>query len=54
MWENEAEFDSEDNLDPAEDDNLGPSNLLAHTVPVEEQQVYLPCDGNLTDIEINL
>jgi hypothetical protein len=54
MQENKAKFDSEDDLDPAKDDNLGLSNHQAHTIPVEEKQVYLPCNGNLTNVKFNL
>ena len=55
--DNEAEFDSSDELDPAKDHTpaaSGPSNPRAHPIPVEEQQVYLPYNGNLADVEINL
>jgi hypothetical protein len=56
--DNEGEFDTPGELD---DDTpsasaAGPSHLPAETsnVPVEEQQVYLPCHGNLADVEIKL
>ena len=56
--DNEAEFDnSDDHLDNEDTPvALGPSHLLAntHAIPVEEQQVYLPCNGELAEVEINL
>jgi hypothetical protein len=57
--DNEGEFDSSDDLDPAEDDipvASRPSNRPAHThaIPVEEQQIYLPSNGNFADVEIDL
>ena len=56
--DNEAEFDnSDDRLDDEDTPAAsGPSHLPADTnaIPVEEQQVYLPCNGELADVEINL
>jgi hypothetical protein len=57
--DNEGEFDSSDDLDPAEDDTPAASGLSnrpanTHAIPVEEQQVYLPCNGNFAEVEINL
>jgi hypothetical protein len=57
--DNEAEFDNLDDLDPPDEDTpaaLGSSHLPANTnaIPVEEQQVYLLCNGAIADVEINL
>jgi len=56
---NQAEFDNSDNIDPSDKEtlsSLGTSHLPAdtNTIPVEEQHVYLPCNGDLADVEINL
>ena len=57
--DNEAEFDNSDDLEPSDEDTpvaSGPSHLLAdiNAIPVEEQQLYLPCNGHLADVEIHL
>ena len=57
--DNQAEFDNSDDIDPSDKEtpsSLGTSHLPANTntIPVEEQHVYLPCNGDLTDVEINL
>ena len=46
--ENEAEFDNTNEIE-LED----PAHLPADTnsVPVEDQQVYLPCNGSIADVE---
>jgi hypothetical protein len=49
-----------DDLDPSDEDTpvaSGPLHLSANitnAIPVEEQQIYLPCNGALADVEINL
>lgn len=58
--DNEAEFDNSDDLDPYNEDGpaaSGPSHSppnITSAIPVEEQQVYLPCNGDLADVEIAL
>jgi hypothetical protein len=57
--DNEAEFDNSDDLDPSDEDTpaaSGPSHSSAditNAIPVE-QQIFLPCNGALADVEINL
>jgi hypothetical protein len=49
-----------DDLDPLDKDTpaaSGPSYSSAditNAIPVEEQQIFLPCNRALTDVEINL
>lgn len=57
--DNEAEFDNSDDLEPSDEETppaSGPSHLPADTIsiPVEEQQLYLPRNGHLADVEIHL
>ena len=58
--ENEAEFNDSDDLDSSDEDTpaaSGPSHWSAditNAIPVEEQQVYLPFNGALANVEINL
>jgi hypothetical protein len=58
--DNEAEFDNSDDLDPSDEDTpaaSGPSHSSAditNAIPVEEQQIFLPCNGALAHVEINL
>lgn len=57
--ESPAEFDNSDDLEPSDEDTpdaSGPSHLPADTIsiPVEEQQLYLPRNGHLADVEIYL
>jgi len=57
--DNQAEFDNSNDIDPSDKEtpsSSGTSHLLANTntIPVEEQHVYLPCNGDLADVEVNL
>ena len=57
--DNEAEFDNLDDIGPSEKEtpaSSGPSHLRAdiNTIPIEERPVYLPCNGDLAYVEINL
>ena len=58
--DNEAEFDNSDDLDPSDEDSPAPSGPshpspdITNAIPVEEQQIYLPYNGALADVEINL
>jgi hypothetical protein len=58
--DNEAEFDNLDDLDPSDENTpaaSGPSHSSANitnAILVEEQQIFLPCNGVLADVEINL
>jgi hypothetical protein len=53
---NEAEVHNFDDIDPFDDEETPASSLMAdtNTIPVEEQQVYLPCNGDLANVEIKL
>ena len=52
-------FNNSDDLDPSNDDTctaLGPSHLPTdrNAIPVEEQEVYLPFNGPLAEVEMHL